>query len=105
VRDNLTGTALCEYEQLFAQVKKRAPEQQLVLTTQVRDIGVTRLESDRAALLVFVDQRSTRADENKTVGGVAHFAIDAERHEDRWRITNFDMFGQTLADGQAVPEC
>lgn len=105
VQENLTGKALCEYEQLYGQVKKLAPEQKLVLTTQVREIGVTRLEGDRAALLVFVDQRTTRADQNQTTASGAQFGINAERQNGTWKITNIDMLGQPLPNGQAAPQC
>jgi Mce-associated membrane protein len=105
VQDNLTGRALCEYDQLFGQVKKLAPEQKLVLTTRVRDKGVTRLEGDRAEVLVFVDQTTTRADQNQTTASGAQFAVRAEKQGDRWKITQFDMLGQPLPNGQALPSC
>lgn len=105
VKDNLAGRALCEYDQLFGQVKKLAPQESLVLTTRVRDIGVTRLEGDQAMLLVFVDQTTTRANQNQTTASGAQFAVRAERQGDRWRITQFDMLGQPLPNGQPLPQC
>lgn len=105
VQDNLTGKALCEYDQLFGEVKKLAPEQKLVLSTQVREIGVTRLEGDQAVLLVFVDQRTTRADQNQTTASGAQFAIKSQRQGDKWKITEFDMLGQPLPNGKPAPQC
>ena len=105
VQDNLSGKALCEYDQLFGEVKKLAPEQKIVLTTQVREIGVTRLEGDQAVLLVFVDQRTTRADQNQTTASGAQFDIKAQRQGDKWKITEFDMLGQPLPNGKPAPQC
>jgi Mce-associated membrane protein len=105
VKDNLSGKALCEYDKLFGQVQKLAPEQKLVLTTRVREIGLTRLEGDHAQLLVFVDQTTTRADQNQTTASGAQFAINAERQDNRWKITAFDMLGQPLPNGQPAPQC
>lgn len=105
VQENLSGRALCEYDQLFGQVKKLAPEQKLVLSTRVRDKGVTRLEGDRAEVLVFVDQTTTRADQNQTTASGAQFAVRAERQGDKWKITDFDMLGQPLPNGQPLPSC
>jgi Mce-associated membrane protein len=105
VKDNLSGKALCEYDKLFGQVQKLAPEQKLVLTTRVREIGLTRLEGDQAQLLVFVDQTTTRADQNQTTASGAQFAINAERQDGKWKITAFDMLGQPLPNGQPAPQC
>lgn len=105
VKENLSGKALCEYDKLFGQVQKLAPEQKLVLTTRVREIGITRLEGDHAQLLVFVDQTTTRADQNQTTASGAQFGINAERQDGKWRITAFDMLGQPLPNGQPAPQC
>jgi len=105
VKDGIAGRASCEYDQLFGQVKKLAPEQKLVLTTRVREIGVTRLEGDQAVLLVFVDQTTTRADQNQTTASGAQFNVRAERQGGKWKITQFDMLNQQLANGQPAPTC
>jgi Mce-associated membrane protein len=105
VQDNLAGKALCEYDQLFGQVRKLAPEQKLVLTTRVVQIGTTRLEGNRAELLVMVDQTTTRADQNQTAASGAQFAVRVERQGGKWKIIQFDMLGQPLPNGQALPQC
>ncbi|HEU5469584.1 MAG TPA: hypothetical protein VFV67_02945 [Actinophytocola sp.] len=104
-REHLAGKAPCEYEQLFGEVRKLAPEQKIVVSAQVREIGLVRLEGDRAVLLAFVDQRSTRADQNQTAVSGAQFNVNAERQDGRWKITGFDLLGQPLADGKAAPQC
>lgn len=102
---NFIGQARCEHDQLFAEVKKLAPEQKLILTTRVVQIGVTRLDGDRAELLVMVDQTSTRADQNQTAASGAQFVTRAERQGGKWKITQLDMLGQTRPDGKPLPQC
>ncbi|GAA3002715.1 hypothetical protein [Actinokineospora diospyrosa] len=105
VKETLAGTATCEYDKLFGQVRKLAPEQKLVLTTKVRKIGVTRLAGDKADLLVFVDQSTTRADQNQTTASGAVFGVRAEKVDGAWKITDFDMLDQALPGGQQATGC
>ncbi|HEX6353909.1 hypothetical protein [Actinophytocola sp.] len=105
VKEVLSGKALCEYNLLFTELKQYAPQQKIILATTVREIGVVRLEGDRAEALVYIDQQSTRADVNKTVYVGGQFAVRAQRVDDRWKITKFDMFGQALVNGKQAPTC
>lgn len=105
VRDNFTGKATCEYDQLFGEVKRLAPEQKIVLTTTVREIGVLRLDGDQATVLVFVDQSTTRADQNQTTSSGAQFTLAARRQGSSWKISGFDVLGQPLPDGKQVTGC
>lgn len=105
VKENLAGNAVCEYDKLFGQLKELAPAQKLVLTTKVRQLGVTRLDGDKADLLVFVDQSTTRTDQNQTTASGAQFGIRAEKIDGAWKITDFDMLDQPLPDGKPAPSC
>ena len=105
VRENLTGTALCEYNLLFGEVKQYAPGQKIVLDTTVRELAVVRIDGDRAEALVYIDQLSTRVDVNKTVAVGGQFAVQARKDGDRWKITEFDMFDQPLFNGKPAPKC
>lgn len=105
VKENLTGKALCEYNLLFGEVKKYAPEQKIVLDTTVRELALVRVDGDRAEALVYIDQLSTRVDVNKTVAVGGQFAVQAQRVGDHWKITEFDMFGQPLFNGKPAPTC
>ncbi|HET9142278.1 hypothetical protein [Actinophytocola sp.] len=105
VRENLAGKAACEYDQLFGEVRKLAPEQKIVVSAQVRDIGLIRLEGDKAQALVFLDQRSTRGDNNQAAVSGAQFTVNAERQDGQWKITGFDLLGQPLAGGKPAPQC
>ena len=105
VKENLTGKALCEYNLLFGEVKKYAPQQKIVLDTTVREMGIVRIDGDRAEALVYIDQLSTRVDVNKTVAVGGQFAVQAKKDGDHWKITEFDMFGQPLFNGKPAPTC
>jgi Mce-associated membrane protein len=85
-REVLAGTAVGEYDKLIAQVKTLAPEQRLVLATRVTSIGAKSVDGDRAELLVFLDQVSTRVDTGKTSGSAAALSVTAERQNGQWKI-------------------
>lgn len=85
-REVLAGTAVGEYDKLITQVKTLAPEQRLVLATRVTSIGAKSVDGDRAELLVFLDQVSTRVDTGKTSGSAAALSVTAERQNGHWKI-------------------
>ncbi|QUH05212.1 hypothetical protein HUO13_34510 [Saccharopolyspora erythraea] len=82
----LTGQAVDEYNRLFATVKQQAPLQKLVVTTTVKASGVTRLQDDRAEVLLFVDQQAVRTDSGQTNVGPAQIVVGVEKQGDRWKI-------------------
>jgi len=88
----LTGKAVQQYNEMIAVVRKQAPTQKLVLTTTVTDSGVRMLEGDRAHLLIFADQRSTRTDKNQSAASAAMFSVTAVYRDNRWKISNIDTF-------------
>ncbi|UNT00115.1 hypothetical protein MMF93_29405 [Streptomyces tubbatahanensis] len=83
--DLLAGKAARQYDTLFAQVTKRAREQKLTLATRVVDAGVTRLRGDRAELLVFLDQTTSREGHEPT-HAAAQLSVTAHRDHGDWRI-------------------
>ena len=87
----LTGSAVDTYNQLFGVVKEQAPKQQLVVTTSVRESAVTRLEGDQAEVLVFVDQRSMRAETGQSNSAPAQLSIGAHRDGDSWQINRITL--------------
>jgi Mce-associated membrane protein len=84
----LRGKALESYNQLFTQVKEKAPAQKLVLTTRVSSSAVQELRGDKARLLVFLDQAATRADNNSSTTAAAQLSVTAEREGENWVITD-----------------
>ena len=102
----LTGPAVAQHARLLDGLRKQGEKQQLVLTTTVTDAAVERISSadgrDRARVLVFADQRSTRtgaggktdsaaADDGSAYAG-AMLAVDAVRIGASWRINSIDTF-------------
>ncbi|MBE1497808.1 Mce-associated membrane protein [Amycolatopsis lexingtonensis] len=83
----LRGAAKDSYDKLFAQVRQKAPEQKLVLTSRVSAIAVQELRDNHARLLVFLDQSAVRADNNATDNAAAQLSVTAERTGGTWTIT------------------
>ncbi|MEV5716030.1 hypothetical protein AB0L41_19210 [Amycolatopsis mediterranei] len=83
----LRGSAKDSYDKLFAEVKRKAPEQKLVLTSRVSAIAVQQLENGHARLLVFLDQSAVRADNNATDSAAAQLSVTAEHTPGGWVIT------------------
>jgi Mce-associated membrane protein len=83
----LRGSAKDSYDKLFAQVRQKAPEQKLVLTSRVSAIAVQELRNGHARLLVFLDQSAVRADNNAIDSAAAQLSVTAERTGDGWVVT------------------
>ncbi|MEB3368711.1 prolipoprotein diacylglyceryl transferase [Saccharopolyspora mangrovi] len=90
-KDLLVGSAVQKYNELFALVKQQAPQQQLIVTTTVKNSAVTRLEGDRAEVLVFVDQHAMRANTGESNIGPAQLSVSAEKQGDSWKITQLTL--------------
>jgi Mce-associated membrane protein len=84
----LSGQARTEYDTLYADLQARAPGQKLTLSAEVQVAGVQELTQDKATLLVFVDQASTRAQDEESSFSAAQLSITVERTaDDVWAIT------------------
>ena len=83
----LAGDARGEYDTLFAELQRRAPDQELVLTAQVQVAAVEELDGDEARLLVFLDQSSQRAEDDEASVSAAQLSVDAERIDGQWKVT------------------
>ncbi len=105
VDEHLTGKARCVYEALFDEVKRVAPEQKVTLKTTVHEVALVSLGKADAQALVYIDQVSTRADTQKstTVGG--QLAVGLAHDGTRWTVSDFDLFGQPLYNGEPAPKC
>lgn len=94
----LTGAAVAQYRTLMRPVREQGPTQKLVLTTTVTDSGVEVVDGDRARVLVFADQSSTRTGKGGgTTVAAAMFAVDAVRQGGTWRIAALDTFQRAPA--------
>ncbi|MEV4054081.1 hypothetical protein AB0J55_23055 [Amycolatopsis sp. NPDC049688] len=86
----LRGSAKDSYDKLFAEVRRKAPEQKLVLTSRVSAIAVQELKNGHARLLVFLDQSAVRADNNATDSAAAQLSVTAEHTGDGWVVTQLE---------------
>ncbi|UOZ10791.1 hypothetical protein [Amycolatopsis sp. WQ 127309] len=86
----LRGAAKNSYDKLFAQVREKAPQQKLVLTSRVSAIAVQDLRNGHARLLVFLDQSAVRADNNATDSAAAQLSVTAEHTGDGWVVTELE---------------
>ncbi|NKZ08973.1 nuclear transport factor 2 family protein [Actinomadura latina] len=91
-RAALTGDAVPQYEEIFAKVREDAPKAKTVLSTRVTDSAVTRLTGDRATVLVFADQQTTRTSDGGSTHAPAMLTVTAVRRAGRWKIEALDTF-------------
>jgi Mce-associated membrane protein len=101
----LVGKAKCQYNAIFGPVRTLAPEQKLVVTVKAVSSGVTELDGDRATVLLFLDQVTTRTTDNQSGGGIAMMRVGAQRVDGRWRVDNMEMFGQTGDQAAETAKC
>ncbi|MFI1757193.1 hypothetical protein [Streptomyces sp. NPDC020571] len=110
-KDLLTGKAVDQHRDLFADVRARADEQKAVITTTVTESAVERIDGDRARVLVYADQSSVATtgkqaatDKKSEAGGetaqdegvyaAAMLAVDVVHRDGRWRVSALDTFGR-----------
>lgn len=92
-QDALTGKAVRQYEEIFAKVREDAPKAKTVLSTRVTDSAVTTLTGDRAVVLVFADQQTTRTSDGTSTHAPAMLTVTAVHREGHWRINALDTYG------------
>ncbi|GAA2583252.1 hypothetical protein SMC26_22485 [Actinomadura fulvescens] len=86
--ESLSGRAATEYRRLFAEVKRQAPADGLALKTRVVRAGLVSLTGDKAQLLVFLDQVTTRSGKPAGTTAAAQLSVTAELKDGLWRITD-----------------
>jgi Mce-associated membrane protein len=88
----LTGPAVHQYASLFAQVRKDAPAQKLIVTTAVTSVGVELLTGNQARLLVFATESNRRAGGSQPASAAAMLAVNAVRQGSTWKIEGIDTY-------------
>lgn len=101
----LVGKAKCQYNAIFGPVRTLAPEQKLVVTVKAVSSGVTSLDGDRATVLLFLDQVTTRTTDNQSGGGIAMMRVGAQKVDGRWRVDSMEMFGQSGDQAAETAKC
>lgn len=92
-----------KYNSLMGEVKRLAPQQKMVVTCKVTRSAVIMLDGDRARVMVFVDQTSTRADTKQTTAGSAQLHVDAQLQGNTWKITDLDTYKAPPAPSGQAP--
>ncbi|MET0190765.1 MAG: hypothetical protein ABW212_17320 [Pseudonocardia sediminis] len=88
-RAGITGPFDQQFDQIFANVRQLAPQQQAVVTATVPKSAVASITGDTATVYLFVNQVITRVDDTgkKVQGGAAaRLRVDAQNVDGRWKI-------------------
>ena len=85
----VTGKYADEFSKTFADVRKTAPEQKLVLTTTVLLAGVTMLNGDRAEVIATMDLAAVRDTTPYTSPG--RVKVTANKVDGRWKIAEMTL--------------
>lgn len=83
----LVGDASTQYKTLFQALQSKAGDQQLTLSAKTVVVGVSKLTSDTADLLVFLNQQSTRKSDGATSTSAAQIQISAVKQGVDWKIS------------------
>lgn len=83
----ITPGFAAEFDQLFAQVRELAPQQQAVVSATVTMAAVQTIEGDRAVLVAFMDQQATRVANDEQLTAAGRLTVTGERVDGRWEIS------------------
>jgi len=86
-----------KYNSLMGEVQRLAPQQKMVVTVKVSRSAVIMLDDDRARVLVFVDQTSTRTDQNQTSSGSAQLYVNMQEVDGKWKLTDLGTYDDQVA--------
>jgi Mce-associated membrane protein len=90
-RGVITPAFAAKFDQLFAQVRQLAPQQQAVVSATVTTSAVQSIEGDHAVLVAFLDQEATRANpgsEPQQVSAAGRLTVIGQRDGDTWKIAD-----------------
>ncbi len=106
----VNGDVRNTYEAMMRDVRQKAPEQKLVVTTTAVRSAVVRLQDDTARVLVYLDQSATRTGNEQTSAAGSAMWFRAEQHDGTWKIADMDTYsaGQSMnpesdASGESGP--
>lgn len=90
-----TGEFRAKYTELFADIVSQAGDMKLTVTSTVKDAAVRVLTGDRAEVLVFLDQNSTRGDTNATTAAGSMFLVTFTTVDGDWKVSDIDLFEES----------
>lgn len=82
-----------EFDKLYGDVKKKAPEQKIVLVTKVSYSSVLELDGDTAKVLLFVEQSASREGTDQKSSGGGQLTVDAQLQDGKWRLAGINTYG------------
>lgn len=88
-REVITGKYADEFGRTFADIRKTAPEQKLVLTTTVLLAGVTVLNGDRAEVIATMDLAAVR--DTTPYNSPGRVKVVADKVDGRWKIAEMTL--------------
>jgi Mce-associated membrane protein len=91
----LTGTAQCQFNELYKTVRSEAPAQKITVTASVdpKNSGVEMIQDDQARLLLMVYQESTRGSNGQQATSEGVLEVGAIKQGDNWKVDNISTFG------------
>ena len=90
-RELITEDFSDDYQMLFDEVRQLAPDQPAVVSAVVADSAVKVLNGDRAVVVAFIDQQSTRGVDAEQFAVPARLTVTAERVDGRWKIAAIEV--------------
>jgi Mce-associated membrane protein len=91
----LTGSAQCQFNELYKTVRAQAPAQKITVTASIdtKNSGVEMIQGDQARLLLMVYQESTRGSNGQQATSEGVLEVGAIMQGDTWKVDNISTFG------------
>jgi Mce-associated membrane protein len=80
-----------QYDRLFEQVRKIAPQQQAVVTATIANSAVREIHGDTAVVVIFLDQQATRAqagNQPRQLAAAGRLTVTGRLVDGTWKIEN-----------------
>jgi Mce-associated membrane protein len=91
----LTGSAQCQFNELYKTVRAEAPAQKITVTASIdtKNSGVEMIQGDQARLLLMVYQESTRGSNGQQATSEGVLEVGAIMQGNTWKVDNISTFG------------
>ena len=91
----LTGSAQCQFNELYKTVRAQAPAQKITVTASIdtKNSGVEMIQGDQARLLLMVYQESTRGTNGQQATSEGVLEVGAILQGTTWKVDNISTFG------------
>lgn len=91
----LTGSAQCQFNELYKTVRSEAPAQKITVTASIdtKNSGVEMIQGDQARLLLMLYQESTRGSSGQQATSEGVLEVGAIKQGNTWKVDNISTFG------------